>query len=111
MAWIFLSAAIVLEVVATSFIVKTEGFRNLWWTVGVLCGYGVSFYMLALTVRELEIGLVYAIWSGVGTAAIVTIGVIFLGESVTFPKLLGIGLIVAGVLVLYLLGGRSAASS
>jgi small multidrug resistance pump len=107
MAWLFLSAAIVFEVAATSLIGFTDGFKNLWWTVAVLSGYGISFFMLAQTVRELEIGLVYAIWSGVGTAAIVTIGVIFLGESVTIPKLVGIGLIVAGVLVLNLLGGTS----
>ncbi len=109
MAWVFLSAAIAFEVAATSLIGFTNGFRHLWWTVAVLAGYGVSFYMLAQAVRKLEIGLVYAIWSGVGTAAIVTIGVIFLGESVTVPKLVGIGLIVAGVLVLNIMGGHSTA--
>ncbi|MFC0680124.1 DMT family transporter [Lysobacter korlensis] len=108
MAWVFLSAAIAFEVAATSLIGLTDGFKHLWWTVAVLSGYGVSFYMLAQAVRELEIGLVYAIWSGVGTAAIVTIGIVFLGESLTFPKLLGIGLIVAGVLVLNVMGGTSA---
>lgn len=109
MAWVFLSAAIAFEVAATSLIGLTNGFKHLGWTVLVLSGYGVSFYMMAQAVRELEIGLVYAIWSGVGTAAIVTIGVVFLGESVTLPKLLGIALIVAGVLVLNLLGGHAPA--
>jgi small multidrug resistance pump len=107
MAWIYLSFAIAFEVVATSFIVKTAGFTRLWWTVAVLCMYGVSFFMLARAVRQLEVGLVYAVWSGVGTAAIVTIGILFLGESITVAKMLGIGLIVAGVLVLNLVGGHA----
>ncbi|WP_353826987.1 DMT family transporter [Agromyces sp. SYSU T0242] len=109
MAWLFLSLAIAAEVAATSFIGFTAGFTRLWWTVVVLVGYAFSFWMLALTVRELEIGIVYAIWSGVGTAAIVAIGVLFLGESLTVAKLLGIGLIVAGVLVLNLFAGEAAA--
>lgn len=100
MAWLFLSLAIAFEVAATSFIGKTEGFTKLWWTIGVLGAYAVSFAFLAQAVRELEIGIVYAIWSGVGTAAIVAIGVLFLGESLTVAKLFGIGLIVAGVIVL-----------
>jgi small multidrug resistance pump len=108
MSWVYLSLAIAFEVVATSFISMTAGFTRLWWTVTVLCMYSVSFFMMARTVRELEVGLVYAVWSGVGTAAIVTIGIVFLGESLTFAKLLGIGLIVAGVLVLNLLGDHSA---
>ncbi|MFF2495671.1 DMT family transporter [Agromyces sp. NPDC058064] len=108
MAWLFLSLAIAFEVAATSFIGKTEGFTKLWWTVGVLGLYGVSFAMLAQAVRELEIGMVYAIWSGVGTAAIVAIGVIFLGESLTVPKLFGIGLIIAGVIVLNLFAAPAA---
>ncbi|WP_438853433.1 DMT family transporter [Agromyces sp. M3QZ16-3] len=109
MAWVFLALAIAAEVAATSLIGFTAGFTRLWWTVVVLAGYGFSFWMLALTVRELEIGIVYAIWSGVGTAAIVAIGVLFLGESITVAKLVGIGLIVAGVLVLNLFAAESAA--
>jgi small multidrug resistance pump len=107
MAWVYLSMAIAFEVVATSFIGMTEGFTRLWWTVAVLCIYGVSFFMMARAVRQLEVGLVYAVWSGVGTAAIVTIGILFLGESLSVAKLVGIGLIVAGVLVLNILGGHS----
>ncbi|GAA2032489.1 SMR family transporter [Agromyces tropicus] len=109
MAWVYLGVAIAAEVAATSLIGFTAGFTRLWWTLVVLAGYGLSFWMLALTVRELEIGIVYAIWSGVGTAAIVAIGVLFLGESLSVAKLLGIGLIVAGVLVLNIFAGESAA--
>src|SRR5206468_1682130 len=62
---------IAFEVAATSVIGRTVGFTQLAWTVGVLSGYAISFFMMAQAVRELEIGLVYAVWSGVGTAAIV----------------------------------------
>jgi small multidrug resistance pump len=110
MSWVYLSLAIGFEVVATSLIKLTAGFTRLEWTAVVLCLYGVSFFMMARAVRELEVGLVYAVWSGVGTAAIVTIGIVFLGESLSVAKLLGIGLIVAGVLVLNLLGGHSPAA-
>lgn len=104
MAWLYLALAITSEVAATSFIKKTLGFTDLWWSVGVLLGYGFSFFMMAQAVRDLEVGLVYAVWSGVGTAAIVGIGVLFLGESLTLPKVVGIALIVAGVVVLNTLG-------
>lgn len=103
MAWLFLALAIVFEVAATGLIQKTEGFTRPLYTAIVLLGYGVSFMMMAQAVKVLEVGLVYAIWSGVGMAAIALIGVIFLGESVTVPKLVGLALILAGVLVLTLM--------
>ncbi len=102
MPWIFLGLAIAFEVAATSFIGKTGGFSKLWPTVGVLAGYAVSFTMLAQAVKKLEIGLVYAVWSGVGTAVIAVIGMIFLGESAGIGKFAGLGLIIAGVIVLNL---------
>lgn len=108
MAWLFLTVAISFEIAATSFLGKTQGFTKAWWTLGVLGGYGVSLFMLAQAVRTLEIGVVYAVWSGVGTAAIAAVGIVFLGENLSVPKLFGIGLIVGGVLVLNLLGGHHA---
>ena len=62
--------------------------------------------MLALAVRDIPVGVAYALWSGLGTAAIVAIGAVFLGEPITLVKVVGISLIVAGVLVLNL-GGAS----
>lgn len=102
MPWLFLALAILFEVLATSFIGRTEGFSKLWPTLGVLSAYAVSFTMLAQAVKKLEIGLVYAIWSGVGTAVIAAIGIIFLGESASVGKFFGLGLIIGGVIVLNL---------
>ena len=107
MPWFFTALAIVFEVTATSLLTKTQGFSRLWPTVGVLLLYGFSFAFLAQAVKKLEVGLVYALWSGIGTAAIAAIGIIFYGESLSIPKLAGIALIVVGVLVLNLSGAHA----
>ena len=104
MAWVFLLGAIAFEVVATSLLKSTDGFSRLWPTVACLSGYGAAFYLLTLSLRELQVGTAYAMWSGIGTAAIATIGVIFLGEPVTLAKVAGILLVIAGVVVLNLGG-------
>lgn len=111
MAWAFLAGAIVFEIAATSLIKLTEGFTKPWWTLLVLFGYGVSFTLMAQAVKTLDVGLVYAIWSGVGIAAIAVIGIVFLDESLTWPKIVGLGLILAGVLVLNLMGGHGTSAS
>jgi multidrug transporter EmrE-like cation transporter len=66
----------------------------------VVVGYGVSFYALSITLKSIPLGVVYAIWSGVGTAAIVVIGYLVFGEVLSFVKLAGIGVIVIGVAML-----------
>jgi len=111
MAWVFLALAITFEVAATSLIQRSDGFTKPLWTVIVLLGYAMSFTMMAQAVKVLEVGLVYAVWSGVGIVAIALIGVLFLGESVTVPKLVGLSLILAGVLVLNLMGNQGSASA
>jgi small multidrug resistance pump len=106
MAWVFLGVAIALEVVATSLLKSTEGFTRLWPTVACLVGYAGAFYALTLSLRELQVGTAYAMWSGIGTAAIATIGVVFLHEPLTVTKVVGIVLVVAGVVVLNLGGAH-----
>ncbi|MET8231271.1 multidrug efflux SMR transporter [Micromonospora sp. NPDC005298] len=96
MAYVLLGIAIAAEVLATSLIKSTAGFSRLWPTLGCLAGYGVAFLLLAQAVKEIPVGVAYALWSGLGTAAIVAIGAVFLGESVGLVKLTGIALIIAG---------------
>jgi small multidrug resistance pump len=105
-AYIFLLVAIAAEVFATSTLKSTEGFSRLWPTVACLAGYVVSFAALSQAVKQVPVGVAYAVWSGLGTAAIVAIGAVFLNEPITLVKVFGIGLIVAGVLILNL-GGAS----
>ncbi|XVU26600.1 DMT family transporter [Actinoplanes sp. CA-054009] len=106
MPYVFLLLAISSEVAATSLLKTTDGFTKLWPTLACLSGYAVSFLMLALTVRDLPVGVVYAVWSAIGTAAIVAIGAAFLGEPLTLPKVIGVSLIIAGVIVVNLSGAH-----
>ncbi|TCT21343.1 DMT family transporter [Thiobaca trueperi] len=100
--WIFLSVAIVSEVIGTSALKAAEGFSRLWPSVTVAVGYAVSFYFLSLTLRTMPIGVAYAIWSGVGVALIALISWVLFGQSLDLPGILGISLIMAGVIVLNL---------
>jgi small multidrug resistance pump len=104
MAYVFLIGAIAAEVFATSTLKATDGFTRLWPTVGCLTGYLVSFVALSQAVKVVPVGVAYALWSGLGTVAIVAIGAAFLGEPITLVKAVGVGLIVAGVVILNLGG-------
>jgi small multidrug resistance pump len=101
LAYLFLFIAIFAEVMATSLLKSTEGFSRLWPTVICLLGYTVSFALLALSIaRGMQTDVAYALWSAIGTAAIVVIAVLFLGSPMSTGKVVGIGLIIAGVLTL-----------
>lgn len=100
MKWLFLAVAIVAEIFATSALKASSGFTRLWPTLGTVGGYLVSFYFLSLTLRELPVGVVYAIWSGVGIVAISLIGWLVFKQALDLPALLGIALIVAGIVVM-----------
>ncbi|WP_210650287.1 multidrug efflux SMR transporter [Nocardioides sp. SYSU D00065] len=102
MAYALLLLAIASEVAATSLLGRTEGFTRPLWTTVCLSAYGVSFYLLAQVVQHLPVGIAYALWSGLGTAAIVLIGATFLGQVPNLPTVGGIVLIAAGVLTVHL---------
>jgi small multidrug resistance pump len=100
--WIFLTVAIVSEVIATSALKASEGFSRLWPSAIVAVGYAAAFYFLSLTLRTIPIGVAYAIWSGAGVALIALISWAIFGQSLDLPGIIGISLIVAGVIVLNL---------
>lgn len=100
MQWFFLGVAIIAEVTATSALKAAEGFTRLGPSLIVIAGYAVAFYFLSLTLRSIPVGIVYAIWSGTGIALITLVGWIFFHQALDIPALMGIGLIVAGVIVL-----------
>jgi small multidrug resistance pump len=107
MTYLLLLGAIFAEVVATSLLKSTEGFTRLWPTVICLVGYAVSFALLAVSIsRGMQTDVAYALWSAIGTAAIVLIAVLFLGSSLSLAKVVGIGLIIAGVVTLNLAGAH-----
>jgi small multidrug resistance pump len=100
--WLLLALAILSEVTGTVALRLSDGFTRLVPSAVVVVGYGLSFYLLSLTLRRLELGITYAVWAGVGTALVAVIGVIALGESLNALKVLGLALVVAGVLSLNL---------
>ncbi len=105
MTYLLLLCAIFAEVVATSLLKSTEGFTRLWPTVICLAGYAASFTLLAVSIsRGMQTDVAYALWSAIGTAAIVLIAVVFLGSPISTAKVAGIGLIIAGVVTLNLSG-------
>lgn len=101
--WLYLSIAIVAEVIGTSFLKGTEGFTRFWPTAVVVVSYLLAFYFMSLTLEKIPVGIAYAVWSGVGVSLIALIGYAFLGQSLDLPALVGIALIVAGVVVINLM--------
>ena len=100
MKWVYLLLAIVSEVVATSALKSSESFSRLWPSVLTVVGYGVAFYLLSLTLGEMPVGIAYAIWSGVGIVLVSLAAVVLFGQKLDLPALIGMGLIVAGVIVI-----------
>ena len=101
--WILLLIAIVSEVVATSALKASEGFSRFWPALLVVVGYGLAFYFLSLTLRTIPVGVAYAIWSGLGTVLITLTAWFLYGQKLDFFTLLGMGLIVAGVIIMNIL--------
>ncbi|WP_438397432.1 DMT family transporter [Caballeronia sp. DA-9] len=97
-----LASAIVAEVVATSALRVSNGFTRLVPSLIVLVGYGLSFYLLSLTLRVLPIALVYAVWSGAGIVLIATVAAVLFKQVPDVPALIGMSLIISGVVVLNL---------
>lgn len=107
MTYLFLLGAIFAEAIATSLLKSTDGFSRPWPTVACLIGYAVSFALLAVSIsRGMQTDVAYALWSAIGTALIVLIAVLFLGSSISVTKVLGVGLIIAGVVTLNLAGAH-----
>lgn len=100
MNWLFLSIAIVAEVIATSALKAADGFTRLGPSLVVIVGYGIAFYFLSLALRGIPVGVAYAVWSGVGIVLISVIGWLAFGQTLDGAAVLGIALIMAGVVVL-----------
>ena len=103
-AFLLLGVAIVIEVAATAVLPKAQGFTNPVWATVVLAGYGLSIWLLTLVVKQLPVTVTYAVWAGAGTALVV--GLLFLGEPLTWVKALSLAMIVAGVVGLNLAGAH-----
>ena len=105
MTWVYLGLAILLEVFGTTCMKLSEGFTKTVPSILLFVFYTLSFGMLTLALKKLDVSIAYAVWSGVGTALIASIGVLWFKEPATAMKLVSLGLIILGVVGLNLSGG------
>ncbi|HLS16597.1 MAG TPA: multidrug efflux SMR transporter [Paenalcaligenes sp.] len=100
MSWFYLGIAIFAEIIATSALKSAAGFTRLWPSLITASGYAVAFFFLSLSLRTIPVGIAYAVWSGVGIVAIALIGLWLFQQQLDAAAYIGIGLIIAGVIVL-----------
>ena len=99
--WLLLTIAIVSEVVATSALKSSDGFTRLWPSLLVVGGYAIAFVCLSFTLRQIPIGITYAVWSGAGIVLISLVGLLLFKQKLDIPALLGMALIIAGIVVMH----------
>ncbi|AQR94706.1 DMT family transporter [Clostridium saccharoperbutylacetonicum] len=102
MSWIYLILAITFEILGTTLMKLSDGFSNVKYAIAMLILYVLSLSMLTLALKKLEIGIAYAIWSGVGIVLLSIIGVIFFKESINLPKIIFVSFILIGTIGLNL---------
>jgi small multidrug resistance pump len=105
MAWLYLVAAIVTEVIGTTSMKFSEGFSKLTPSILVFLFYGLSLVALTLALKRIDVSVAYAVWSGLGTAMIAAIGLLIFKEPLTLVKMLSLLCIIAGVIGLNAVGG------
>lgn len=108
MPYLYLTIAIVAEVIATSFLKQSDGFSKLTPSIITVSGYAISFFFLSLSLRDIPTGIAYAIWSGVGIVLIASIAWIFHGQKLDTPAMVGMGFIITGVAIMNLLSKTTA---
>jgi small multidrug resistance pump len=105
MSWLYLVAAIVLEVAGTTSMKLSQGFTKMFPALLMFLFYGLSLSALTLALKRIDVSVAYAVWSGLGTALIATVGVLWLKEPLNTLKVVSLMLIIIGVIGLNLSGG------
>lgn len=100
MHYLALFLAIVAETVGTSALQASQQFTRLGPSILVVLSYGIAFYLLSITLKVMPVGVVYAIWSGLGIVLIAFAGLVIFGQKLDLPAIIGLGLIILGVVVL-----------
>ncbi|WP_273486282.1 SMR family transporter [Lentibacter algarum] len=108
MPYLYLAIAVAFETIGTSAMQASQQFTRLWPSVLVIVGYAISFYFMALTLRFMPVGIVYALWSGLGIILIALIGYAVFGQKLDLPAIAGLGLIIAGIVVIQLFSNATA---
>jgi small multidrug resistance pump len=105
--YLILALAVVAETIGTSALKASEQFTRLGPSVVVVLAYGVSFYLLSITLKTIPVGVVYALWSGLGIISIAAIGWFVFGQKLDFAALAGMAMIVGGIAVIHLFSSAS----
>ncbi len=101
-AYFFLLVAVIAETIGTTSLQASQQFTRFGPSILVVVGYGFAFYFMALTLKYMPVGIVYAIWSGLGIFLIAMIGFVVFGQKLDWPAILGLAMILAGILVIHL---------
>ena len=100
MKWFYLLIAIITEVIATTALKESENFSKVIPSIIVIIGYSLTFFFMSLTIREMSLGITYAIWSGLGILLICLVGYFRYGQNLDFPAILGVLFIGIGILII-----------
>lgn len=99
-SWLLLFVAIIAEVIATTALKSTEGFTRLWPSVIVITCYEIAFLLLAVSVKRIPVGIVYAVWAGLGMAIVTLVAWFWMGQALDSAGITGVLLIIGGVIVI-----------
>lgn len=100
--YIVLLCAVAAETIGTAALQASQQFSKFWPSVLVVIAYAISFYLLALALRSIPLGIAYALWSGLGIVFITTIGFLVYGQKLDMPAIFGLGMILGGIVVIHL---------
>lgn len=101
--YFWLLAAVAAETIGTTALQASQQFSRFWPSVLVFVAYAVSFYLMSIPLRVMPVGIVYAVWSGLGIVLIAAIGFAVFNQKLDLPALFGMAMIIGGILVIHLL--------
>lgn len=107
MHYLYLILAVLFETIGTTALQASQQFTRAGPTIVVVLAYGMAFFLLGLTLKYMPVGVVYAIWSGLGIVFIACIGFVVFGQRLDLPAIIGLGLILSGILVIHLLSNTT----
>ena len=105
--YIYLFVAVVAETIGTTALQARAQFSRFWPSVIVVIAYALSFYLMAVTLKYMPVGIVYAIWSGLGIVSIALIAFIVFGQRLDLPAMLGLSMIIGGIVVIHVFSGTT----
>ncbi|AXI54868.1 Multidrug transporter EmrE (plasmid) [Pseudoseohaeicola sp. NH-UV-7] len=105
--YLYLFIAVIAETIGTTALQASAQFSRFWPSVIVVIAYALSFYLMAVTLKYMPVGIVYAIWSGLGIVSIALIAFIVFGQRLDLPAILGLSMIIGGIVVIHVFSGTT----